>query len=278
MQREGEGPGQKIRCPACGARNAAGAEWCGQCLTRFVQTPPPPPPPPAPAAGPAATPPSPEVDPVAVSPSGVEDFTGSLEELLERLGGTADQPGRPGEGAGEARVLSQRGAFTATDAGVLWTCAGCGTKNPLEAESCSVCGVTLAEMVRPPGKERPQRDPGTVALISLFFPGAGHAYAGMWGEFFARAVLQVWVVGVALLAASQGGTNLVSVVFGLAAFALWVVAAHDAYREATDDRRAVLLKGRTYMWLVLALLVVLILGIVVSTLGAAPAPELPEQL
>lgn len=26
---------EPIRCPACGATNAAGAQWCGQCLTRF---------------------------------------------------------------------------------------------------------------------------------------------------------------------------------------------------------------------------------------------------
>ena len=50
---------EPLRCPACGAANAAGAQWCGQCLTRFGEPSAPiaPAAPVAPAAAPAAPPP-----------------------------------------------------------------------------------------------------------------------------------------------------------------------------------------------------------------------------
>lgn len=288
MQREGAEPGsEKIRCPACGARNSPGAQWCGQCLTRFA--PPPPPPPPAEPAS-AAEPPGAAETPVAwgagfadaaiVRPPAPDATASPPAASL-----TADASSVEGSAASEAdppavRVISRRGAFKATDAGVFWTCTRCGTENPLEAESCSVCGTTLAELVRPPSKERPERDPGTVTLISLFFPGAGHAYLGLWGDFAARAILQVWVVGVALLTATQGG-GVIAIVFAVAAFVLWVVAAHDAYREATKDHGSALLKGRTYLWVVLGLLVVLIIGVfMAATTGRAGpgGPGLPEEI
>lgn len=278
MQTEETGAGaDKIRCPACGARNSPGAEWCGQCLTRFA--PPPPPPGPSPALGSLDSLES--LDSLgAAAPwaSGFADATmvrppAPVSDLT--LEGDADAGGPSADLSG-ARVISQRGAFTATDAGVLWTCARCGTQNPLEAESCSVCGATLAELVRPPAKPRPARDPGTTALISLFFPGAGHAYLGMWGDFVARGILQVWVVGVTLLTAAQGGGTLVAIVFGVAAFGLWVVAAHDAFREANNEPSAAVLKGRVYMWVVLGLLGLLIVGILLSAL-TGPVSRLPED-
>ncbi|MDQ3981690.1 MAG: zinc ribbon domain-containing protein, partial [Actinomycetota bacterium] len=188
---------EKVRCPSCGAKNPPDAEWCGQCLKRFQA---PPPPPPSVVADPDA-PASPE-----------------------------DRAVRPGV---------ERGAFRSTEDGILWRCSSCDTENRLEEPACTVCGTPFAESVRPPEPERPQRDPGTTAMISLFFPGAGHAYLGLWPQAIARAVVSVWVVLMAVFFAIGGkaASTPVAVLYGLAAFGLWGVAAHDAFREASGTPR-----------------------------------------
>lgn len=105
------------------------------------------------------------------------------------------------------------------------------------------------------------------ALVSLFMPGAGHAYLGMWGQAIARGAISIWVVFTALIGAIQGSVML-GVVFGTAAVALWAVAAHDAYREASGAPSAVLLKGRIFLYVVLGLLLLLM---VMLFLGAMQA-------
>lgn len=214
---------ESFRCPNCGALNPSGAEWCGQCLTRFRKTPPPPPPPlpgaaPAPDAGTATTPASTEPRPTLT-------------------------PGR-------------RGAFNVTEAGIKWVCARCDTENPLEAQVCSVCGSPFADTVHPP-KTVPERDPNTVAMYSLFFPGAGHWYLELKGQAVARAVLSTWVVLIALIGGIQGSLSL-AIPFAIAAFALWGLAAHDAFREARREPARVILKGRTFVYVVMGLLMLMV--------------------
>ncbi len=162
------------------------------------------------------------------------------------------------------------GAFTVREHGVVWTCSRCETENPLDSPACSVCGTTFAEVVRPK-PERPQRDPGMAAMVSLFLPGAGHGYLGLWGQAVARAVLSLWVlfvVLISLLQRGQAGSALISVVFGIAATGLWAAAAHDAYREARDEASQVLLKGKVFLYLVLGLLVLLLVLLLSSGLRA----------
>lgn len=214
---------EKTRCPSCGARNPADAEWCGQCLRRFQA--PPPPPPVTDVREPAA--PEPPAGPPAE---------------------TSVKPG------------VERGGFRSTEQGILWRCSSCDTENRLEEVACTVCGTLFAESIRPPAPPRVQRDPGTTAMISLFFPGAGHAYLGMWAQAIARAVVSVWVVVMALFFAIGGkaGSTPAAVLYGAAAFALWMVAAHDAFREANGEGNQVLLQGRRFTYLVLGLLMLLL--------------------
>lgn len=160
----------------------------------------------------------------------------------------------------------QRGAFTVTEAGITWKCTRCDTENPLEATVCSVCGTTFADSIRPPA-ERPNRDPNTVALYSLFFPGAGHWYLGLKAAAVARGIVSLWVVLIALLAA-VAGQALMAVTFALVAFALWGVAAHDAYREARGEAKSVLLKGRSFVYVVLGLLFLVGVLLVTAALRA----------
>jgi hypothetical protein len=152
---------------------------------------------------------------------------------------------------------------------VVWTCSRCDTENPLDQQVCAVCGTSFAEVVKPKD-DGPERDPGTATLFSLFFPGAGHGYLGLWGQAIARGVLHAWVLFVVLIALFQRGPGSVpvAVVFGLAATALWGVSAHDAYREARHESSQVLLKGKVFLYLVLGLLVLLMVLLVSSGLRA----------
>jgi ribosomal protein L40E len=158
--------------------------------------------------------------------------------------------------------------FRASADGVAWTCRLCDATNSLAASSCAVCGVSLAQSLRPPPPEGPIRDPGTAALVSLAWPGAGHAYLGMWGQAIARAVTNAWVLAVtALAAAQQGPAAAMSLVFALAAFAWWAIAAHDAYREALREPSAVLLRGRSLLWVVLGLLLLALVMLLAGVLA-----------
>lgn len=219
--------------------NPAGAEWCGMCHRRF--------------------PPSEmSVDEIE-SPAGVL-FGDELQEDSGQapVGSVATAASSAGEMSEQLRPQA-RGAFTVTDAGITWSCPHCDTKNPLEAQLCSVCGTTFAQVVKPK-VEKPKRDPNTAALLSLFFPGAGHAYVGSMGQAIARGVLSVWVVSmivISLFAGDKGASRLVVIVFGLVATALWMIGAHDAYREARGEEKSVILKGKGFLYLTLGLLMLL---------------------
>ena len=152
----------------------------------------------------------------------------------------------------------ERGNFRSTDEGILWRCTSCATENRLEEPACRVCGMAFADSMRPPAPERPARDPGATALISLVFPGAGHAYLGLWPQAIARAIVNVWAVLMAGVFAVGVGSMPIALVYGLAAFGLWGAAAHDAFREANGEPRAVLLRGRRFTYLVLGLLMLLL--------------------
>jgi ribosomal protein L40E len=212
---------EKTRCPSCGAKNPPDAEWCGQCLKRF-QAPPPPPP--------------------------VTDVRETAPVGTQPEAAPAVKPG------------VERHGFRSTEEGILWRCSSCETENPLEEPACVVCGTLFAEAIRPPEPERVQRDPGTTAMISLFFPGAGHAYLGLWPQAIARGVVSVWVLVMTLFFAIGGkaGSTPVALLYAVAAFALWLTAAHDAFREANGETGQVILQGRRFTYLVLGLLMLLL--------------------
>jgi ribosomal protein L40E len=285
-------------CSQCGAHNRTSAEWCGQCFCL---------PPgveeararealPDPGADPEALPDSgenPEVGSGAVSPgpaAGPDESTvspeaapASLEEALLlfarnrsiRSRATVNSPGAsavapPAPPAVPPAPPVQRGAFTVAHEGITWTCRRCDAVNDFAVNSCSVCGTPFAEVLREPAPARPARDPGTTALLSLLFPGAGHAYLGLWGQAIARAIVSGWVGLVVVFAALQGGAGAMptTLAFGIAAFSLWSVAAHDAYREARGEGDATVLKARHFLFLVLGLLGMQVGLMVVTAFGA----------
>lgn len=192
---------------------------------------------------------------------------------LERFDEPAPEPEIPSEGdAAPVRTASKPdySAFQVTEEGIKWICPTCSNANNLDAQACTACGTTFAEAVRPKAA-RPQRDPATAALVSLFFPGAGHAYLGMWGQAVARGVLSFWVLLVAvvgLLDKDVPGSLFMAVAFGLAAFGLWFAAAHDAYREANDETSMVLMRGKRFLYIVLGLLCLLFVVMFAALMSA----------
>ena len=154
--------------------------------------------------------------------------------------------------------------------GITWTCLRCETVNSMEARVCTVCGTTFAEAIQPEKKAGPKRDPKVAAAISLALPGAGHAYLGLWPEGVARAIISTWVVAITIFTGMQDAAQarMMSALFGFVGTGLWLVAAHDSYREAMGESRLVLLKRKFFLWLVLGLLGMSIVMIFVTALTA----------
>jgi hypothetical protein len=215
------------RCPDCGARNAVGAAWCGQCLRRFGEPP----------------------------------------ESAHSEEAEAPRAARVEDASPRARV--EDSPFEVDGTAVTWRCGVCEARNPLEAKACSVCGAEIALGLHTPPREARRRDPGMAALLSLFMPGAGHAFVGLWGQAAARAVTSTWVVCMALMFAfEQGPTAAVTLLFGAVAFGLWALAAHDAHREAAGDSASVILRGRAFMFVFLCLVGLSVVAVFVSAFAA----------
>ena len=245
------------RCPKCGASNPESAEWCSLCLERFE----------------ASAPPE-AAEARAGTPTAGPDAEGVLEpsEAAPSEPAAPDKlaPPRSSGAAAAAAITGEPGAFEVTDEGIKWVCRVCSTPNPIDVQVCEVCGATFADHVRP-SPERPARDPSTAALVSLFFPGAGHAYVGLWGQAVARAVLSLWVllvVIVGILDKDVPGSLVMASIFGIAALGLWMIAAHDAFREASNDTGRVLLRGKRFLYVVLGLMALLFIAMFIALLTA----------
>jgi ribosomal protein L40E len=245
---------EKKRCPNCSALNPESAEWCNQCLERFPV--------------PVEEQPAPEVAPV--TPEAPTEMPPG-----DRVAATAvAEPAATGDGSEQAataaKAVKESGSFRISEDGITWICSVCDAENPIDALTCSVCGTTFARAIQPQEASTVHGDPGNAALYSLFLPGAGHAYLGLWPQAVARAVLSTWVVGIVVLAviAKGAGSTLVAITFGVVAFGLWLVAAHDAYREARHEPTQVLLRGRIFVYLVMGLLGLLFLMLVTTILRA----------
>jgi TM2 domain-containing membrane protein YozV/ribosomal protein L40E len=299
IQTSGQGTGAgsgAVRCPDCGGLNPVGAKWCGQCLRRFGAPPPPPPPPPAPVTFLETRPATAASDIAAVTGSEQAAVNDYFAEATDHLA-PPDQT-RPAADALSVDPLGQdplgldplginnaeehiapvvplashvrAPELSSSESAVTWTCRMCETPNPLTADTCAVCGSTFSDTMRPP-ESQVTGDPNQAALYSLFFPGAGHAYLGQWGQAVARAIMSAWVllVTVFLLFGASGGSNKVfAAVFALVATALWLTAAHDAFREASGQQSLVILQGRRYLYVTGTLMGLLFLMLLAGAVTA----------
>lgn len=58
-----------------------------------------------------------------------------------------------------------------------------------------------------------------------------------------------------------------AILFGLMAFGLWIVDAHDSYREAAGHPSAAILKPRTMVYVVVGLLVLMMVLLIFGTIS-----------
>jgi hypothetical protein len=230
-------------------------------MKRFTAPPPPPPLDPQPP------------EPVAIDETSVVPDDGPRGAIAAGLrhkatlgAGTAGVGGAP---VGAAGTL-ERGPFTVVGESVAWRCSQCGTSNPIDEAFCSACATPFAITMEEPEAIR-SSDPRTAALLSLLFPGIGHAYIGDWGAALARAVLSFWVLGLTLLMSMGSdipGSAGLAFILGSAAVGLWLIAVHDAYRSATGAEALVILRGKRYLYVTVGLLGILFLGLVLATFAS----------
>lgn len=219
-----------MRCPQCGATNPDSARWCGQCYHRFDE----------PAAEPApAQEPVPDAHDViateAPAPPPVEPAAAGIRRAGDEL---------------------------------QWACPQCEHYNPLELPHCEVCGSAFIERFRDSEPEQPHNWRAALAMTAVA-PGAGHIAVGRYGTGVARLVLFAgWVLGAVALGASGGSRALLVVApLLLGVLVLWGGSLVDIYRLQQGERE--ILGGRPLLWLVVAVLILMGMGLFGSLGGAA---------
>jgi hypothetical protein len=254
----------KLRCPACGALAAPGAEWCTQCYEPLGR---------APVAGRRAgspdpraairsvnapvsnpTPHPPESSHAVRSPQPMAKVFEAVwapptNGHSEEASGTspavaipqAPPPPVPVERAPEPERVPGAPETPPDAAGprAVWTCPVCGNTNDLELHLCATCATPFTRLFEE-RVERPNVDPRTAAKWSLAFPGLGHARIGRTAEGVSRGVLFVWSLGTALLmllshAPALGFIKGLAVLFLLTAAVAYATAAVDAFRQAAGE-------------------------------------------
>lgn len=233
-----------MRCPHCGATNAETAQWCTQCYRRFDEPVPPPD---------VVT--TPDDDAVPVEQAGAGDETAIPVEAPETT-----EPAQP-------PAAVDRAGFRREGEELQWQCVTCNSFNAMEATICAVCGAAFADRFRDDTPE-PPRNWGQALALSAIVPGAGHIAVGRYGSGVARLVLFVtWLLGAVVLGNAAGARGIAVVTpLMIGVLILWIGTIVDVYRLQQGDTE--LLTGRHLLWLVVAVLVLLGMGLFASLSGA----------
>ena len=249
------------RCPNCGGLVGDTAEWCGQCFTRLNGGERP-----AAAAAEPEAPEIPEMEGPEAPPTAPPAAGGDGQPTAPP---PRSAPPRPASG-----IDAPPGIRTTPD-GIVWDCPTCGEANPIEAETCPVCGTTFGKLFKEPDAG-PKVDPGRAAAMSLIFPGVGHYVVGRAAEGIARAIVFSFALATGLLslfAAIGGGSPLFLVVMVVSlgsAAGLYVLSTLDAGRAAQDLPPIVSTRMLLYGAVGLMLLTLILLTI--AALQNAPQP------
>jgi hypothetical protein len=166
---------------------------------------------------------------------------------------------------------AEGGASTGAAAAATWPCPACGEANPIERDTCRVCGTPFGQLLRR-ADEAPKASPRDAALWSLAFPGIGHAKVGRGGDGIARGTFFVLTFGLTLVIAFSGVSNAalggVVVLLLLVALTVYLGSAYEAYRIAEGGTP--LVSSRVLLWATVGvvMLSVVLLAASVLTVGA----------
>lgn len=219
-----------LKCSTCGATNADTAIWCNQCFSSFAH------------------------------PELADPLTASVATaLVEQPPGAMSSEG---EDRGETTGLA-RSQPDPTGAG--WTCASCDSPNPLDVNSCTVCGASIYEAFGAERHSSPDVAPRTALVWALFIPGMGHVKTGdgLLGLTLAALIIFSALASAAFASASLG---VAAVFFGMVHLGLWAVSVVDAVALANGNTP--ILYGRR-ITIIAGVLVSVIIILVISQLGAA---------
>lgn len=143
-------------------------------------------------------------------------------------------------------------------AGATWPCPTCGSQNPIELDTCAVCGTSFAQLLRQEEDRGPVVSPRDAFLWSLIFPGVGHAKVGRAPDGIARGTLFVLTFGLVLVimlsGVSSGPVFAVVVLLLVAALTIYLGSAAEAYRLAEGGSPFV--SARALLWATVALIMV----------------------
>ncbi len=219
-----------LKCSTCGATNADTAIWCNQCYTPFSK---------------------PEVS---------EPFTASVATALaeQPSGNLSSEDESPGETAVAAGSKPD-------PTGAGWTCTSCDSPNPLDINSCTVCGASIYDAFGAERHSSPDVEPRTALLWALFLPGMGHVKSGegLLGLTLAALIVFSAVASASFASASQSGAALF---FGMIYFGLSAISIVDAVSLANGNTP--LLYGRR-ITILAGVLVSVIIILVISQLGGS---------
>ncbi len=244
---------ESVKCPACGASNAPGAQWCGQCFAGFegASTP----------AMPADQTPARPSPPPSAPPTRRDGTAGARPPV--------DPPPPP-----NATSRSEPAAPTPvpkTPAGPVeqgWTCAACGSANPVSLDVCSSCNTSIFETFGAAEEDRPDVEVSTAALWSLL-PGGGHFRTGQGalGLAVAGLVISTLAFGILLLG---GNRRPVGIVLLLVSVIAWAISMYDATRFAAGDDEATLLRPKVVTAVMGLVFATVIVAAVSLTSGETP--------
>lgn len=131
----------------------------------------------------------------------------------------------------------------------FWPCSVCGTRNPIEAETCGTCGTPFALVMRSATTRDPV-DPHDALMRSLIFPGLGHRMVGRTTDGAVRGGVFAISLAAALIAGLSGVRSaamlIIVLAFLLIAVAVYVVAALEASQLARGGD--LIVSSRTILW------------------------------
>jgi hypothetical protein len=205
------------------------------------------------------------------------EWCGQCFSPLERAGARteADGPATPAPTgiAGPKAIRGASGGAIEVEGGRLaWACPVCETRNPIEANACSVCGTPFGMLLAEP-KAAPRIDPQTAAVWSMLWPGLGHWKLGRRADAVARFAMFGWAFGALLVLLvsrfGKGGLGPTFPLFALflgASLMIYVVSAVDAHRLAAGDTPV--MSSRALLWTSAGLV---FLSVLIATFVTLPA-------